>query len=536
MKVTKTQPIANEKKEEHTKSSSDTVRIVSKKKVDPASSFKGLFIDEKILKNMKEEGITNPTLVQKYAMPQALLGNDLLISAPTGMGKTISFLVPVITSILSTEEDSYRHRQGHKGDTHKKVIKALVITPTRELANQIHNDCKMLSKNVNIISIPAYGGAENKKEQSSSIKKGCDILIGTPGRITDFLNERIVNLDSVEILIFDEADRMLDMGFEPQIRKIHDELNPNKARQTMMFSATFPPLVQELAKEFFQNVPVEIQIGHGPLEKITQEIVYLDDNHNKNAQKEEKLLEVIEKYGYERGEPISSHASTGAFKKKDPYGPHLSLIWGKKKPEDKAPEQPIEQKPKIVIFLETRNECKAIYDFLCQHGIRCTAIHGDKSQSEREAALAEFKSGVYSILIATSVASRGIDIPGIVLVINYTMTKDINDYVHRIGRTGRAGKEGKAITFFTNHDSQIAGPLIETLKKANQPVPEFLEDIKAHKFNKVSKQNLFKKERQTHSTVHIGAAPPKPTPHSPVMENETFDKINTPGIPWNEDI
>jgi len=484
------------KTEKEIKIKEENVKIQTKEDVKGIESFKGLLINSTILKNMEAQNIVQPTLVQKYVIPLALYGNDLLICAPTGMGKTIAFLVPAINHLLCA---SKRQKSGY-GFRKQLLPKALILTPTRELAMQIHKDSENLSKGLDISSALAYGGGENRKNQVSAIKRGADILIGTPGRLQDFINEGVVNLENIEILIFDEADRMLDMGFEVQIRSLCKGLREDKHRQTMMFSATFPDSVQKIAKDFFQKQYSVVNIGHGPIENITQEIVYIDSAEMKNTKRKEKLISVLSEYGYVPGESLAHQMKERDWRADAQGPPEKKLTW-KKKMEPSEPKEKQEKteqvkidRPKIVIFVEKKVQCKDLMEFLLSKGIPSTSIHGDKEQAEREEALGLFKRCEAPVLVATSVAARGLDIPGIVLVVNYMMPSDMKEYIHRIGRTGRAGRQGRSITFFSKEDQQNAGQLVDILKKANQEVPTFLEEMAEEKGRGRGKSGFRRKD------------------------------------------
>ncbi|KAH9386690.1 ATP-dependent RNA helicase DDX3X [Nematocida major] len=469
--------------------------------LNPIQSFKGQLISAKILENMENMKIDTPTLVQKYVMPLALHGKDMLISAPTGMGKTISFLVPVLNTLvgaksLEKREKSSKYSQMYKGGHGKRTIKALILTPTRELALQIHSETELLSKGMSISAGCVYGGVY-RSDQKADIRRGLDLVIGTPGRILDFIKDATVNFDlsAVQMLVFDEADRMLDMGFEKQIREILQHLSPEMSRQTMMFSATFPAPVRALAKEFFQKVPVEVHVGHGLLEKIKQELVFVEEPDHYKQEKNEKLMSLLQEYGYTPSDPIEMAQSRNSMFGRGGGHSTPNLTWAHKKKdaepkkEIKEREQPEKKQHKIVIFVDQKVECNSLSQHLHRNGISCTSIHGDKSQQERESSLGDFKSGALPVLIATSVAARGLDIPGISLVVNYSMPSDINDYVHRIGRTGRAGRSGRAVTFIGRGSAHQAADLIEILEKAKQTVPAFLAEMLSFKGGRGGKGN-----------------------------------------------
>lgn len=431
--------------------------------VETSSTFKGQLIDSKILANMERRGILAPTLVQKYVLPLALRENDLLICAPTGMGKTVSFLVPALNHVISLRKSGEKKHTSHPS--------VLVLTPTRELALQIEEECSLLSKGLNSSCVSVYGGPENKKQQESRLRGGVSILIGTPGRVLDFLHaEKVLSLSQIEILVLDEADTMLEMGFAPQLNEIVKYLSPKRNRQTMMFSATFPEAVQAVSKQYFQKPPVEITVGHGPLEDITQEVVQTDDEtYGSILSRAPKLLSLLGEYGYRE---CSTPVPASPVPQRRSGTPRL--VWKKRNEGEKKEDEEKKRKPKIVVFVEKKTHAAALVDYLRRKGIECTGLSGDKSQPEREQALQDFKNGIFPILVATSIAARGLDIPGVLLVVNYFMPRDLKDYVHRIGRTGRAGKKGRSVTFFSRSDQPLACELASILKNANQAVPSFL--------------------------------------------------------------
>ncbi|KAI5185405.1 ATP-dependent RNA helicase DDX3X [Nematocida homosporus] len=481
----------------------------------PITQFKGLLIDRKILKNMDDKGIHLPTLVQKYVIPLALSQEDLLTCAPTGMGKTLAFLVPTVNSLSAG-----RSRRGH-GPT-RRAIRALILTPTRELAMQIFKDCQMLSEGLDIVSAMAYGGPENRRDQVSALRRGADVLIGTPGRLQDFLNDHVIDLSAVEILVFDEADRMLDMGFEKQIRMLLTGLG-HMSRQTMMFSATFPESVQQIAQDFFQRAHSEVHIGHGPLENITQELIYTEGPDLKCTFRNDRLLELLAGLGHQVGPrvvPVEIEREKPA-----------RLTW--KRPSPVVVTKPAAvtstrlDLPKVVIFVEKKMQCRDLTEFLHRKGIPCISIHGDKQQQEREAALQKFKSGEIPILVATSIVARGLDIPGIELVVNYMLPNDIKDYVHRIGRTGRAGKKGRSVTFISRDDQAQAGALVDILKKANQPVPGFLADLVAARSRPRVSNGSFKRREEK--------SEPQNVRETPRILPEALDKLED-NLSWENEI
>lgn len=448
------------------------VTVKSFAPIKPLDTFKGLMINERILNNMEKRKITVPTQVQMYALPLALKQTDLLVRAPTGMGKTLAFLIPALTSINTRFSSWGRMRKS-------KNPRVLILTPTRELAIQIYEDAKMLTADMDITPIVIYGGSGNMREQERMLKKGGDILIGTPGRLQDFISKGMVTFESIEVLIFDEADRMLDMGFEKQIRVLLELLPKEKKRQTMMFSATFPKSVQQMAKEFFQETPSEVYIGDGPRENIAQEVIQLDTSDANFSVRNAKLLQLLSELGYKQSSPIKQTSFVSSLSKVP------TLVWQRKgvpaaSEQKKAMEssESLKKNPKVIVFLEKKRQCADLLNFLHDKGIPCVSVHGDKTQEEREDAMRKFKTSEIPVMVATSVIGRGLDIPGIELVVNYTLPSDIKDYVHRIGRTGRAGNSGRSIIFISpSNNTHQVHQLVSILKKANQPVPEFLENF-----------------------------------------------------------
>jgi ATP-dependent RNA helicase DBP3 len=300
-----------------------------------------------------------------------------------------------------------------------------IVAPTRELAIQIHDTCSQLSSN--LMSVCLYGGVP-KDSQRRLLKKKVHFCIGTPGRLIDLINEGALQLDEVKYLVLDEADRMLDQGFERDIRSILSQTP--KERQTLMFSATWPEDVRKLASEFLRD-PVTIQIGSrdefSSNQNVTQIVEVLDDNRMKDG----RLRDLLKDY----------HSS---------------------------------RKNRILIFALYKKEAIRLESIVARWGYKVVGIHGDKSQEGRMDALSKFKSGAFPLMIATDVAARGLDIPDVEYVINNTFPLTIEDYIHRIGRTGRAGKTGIAHTFFTSFDKTHSGGLINVLKSSNQNVPDDL--------------------------------------------------------------
>ena len=364
----------------------------------------------------------SPTPIQAASWPFLLFGRDVIGVAETGSGKTLAFGIPLIRQVLATSHEK----------TSGSPLKAVVVSPTRELAMQIHEQLEALASRKSIRTVCIYGGVP-KEDQRKALKKA-SIAVATPGRLNDLIQEGFADLTGVNYLVLDEADRMLDKGFEDEIRKIISSSNPS-SRQTLMFTATWPPSVRDLASTFMRN-PVHISIGienpTGELranKSITQIVEVVDP-----MQKQNRLMELLRKHQGKKGQKVD----------------------------------------RVLIFALYKKEAARIESFLRSRGFSVAAIHGDMSQPARTASLDGFKTGKCPLLVATDVAARGLDIPEVELVVNLTYPLTTEDYVHRIGRTGRAGKTGKAITLFTEHDKAQAGGLVNVLKGAGQTVPEEL--------------------------------------------------------------
>ncbi|KAK9829169.1 hypothetical protein WJX72_004284 [[Myrmecia] bisecta] len=387
----------------------------------PIAAFSEADLPEAVMANVKRCKYNKPTPVQKYAIPIGLAGRDLMACAQTGSGKTAAFCFPMISKLL--KEDYKPQKAGAYGS--KATPVALIVSPTRELTCQIYDEARKFAYQTGIRPVVAYGGAP-VVDQVRELERGCDILVATPGRLNDFVERGRVRLRDIKFLVLDEADRMLDMGFEPQIRKLIEEsdLPATGHRQTLMFSATFPKEIQQLAADFLHDY-VFLSIGRvgSSTDLIMQHVEQVAEH-----EKREVLVSLI-------------HAIEG-----------LTLV-----------------------FVTTKRDADMLEDHLRENGYPATTIHGDRSQAERDQAMRNFRSGKTPILVATDVAARGLDIPHVTHVINYEMPQSIDDYVHRIGRTGRAGKRGLATAFYTDgRDDGIAHGLRELLQETNQEVPDWL--------------------------------------------------------------
>lgn len=364
-----------------------------------------------------------PTPIQAASWPFTLSGRDVVGVAETGSGKTMAFALPCVEAVSAMPG---------------KATKAVVVSPTRELAMQTHEQLSGLAALVGLKCVCLYGGS-SKDDQRALMHRGKDIIVATPGRLKDFMSDGTVDLSGAKFVVLDEADRMLDKGFEEDIKMILGECPPREKRQTLMFTATWPYSVQSLASSFMVE-PVKIAIGSGGKET---------ENGSVELQANTRIAQTVEVV-----EPHDKEFRLMQILKEHQHG-------------DKKNDR-------ILVFCLYKKEATRIEAMLARKGIRVCGIHGDLRQEQRTKSLEAFKSGQTPVLVATDVAARGLDIPEVKLVVNVTFPLTIEDYVHRIGRTGRAGKTGKAITMFTAQDKPHSGSLVNILKGANQPVPDEL--------------------------------------------------------------
>lgn len=344
-------------------------------------SFDSLGLSAPLLKAISKKGYTKPSTIQQKAIPLVIEGRDVLASAQTGTGKTAGFTLPILQILSQTKQ------------LHRRPIRALVLTPTRELAAQIYENVREYSEFIDFRSAVIFGGV-NQNPQIRAIKGGLDLLVATPGRLLDLHNQGEISLANIEILVLDEADRMLDMGFLHDIKRIM-ALLPSK-RQNLLFSATFSKDIKKLANTILHNpVLVEAEPENTTAEKVNQRGYKVD-----RGRKTELVIKLI---------------SEGDWKQ-------------------------------VLIFTRTKHGANKLSEKLVKKGISSSAIHGNKTQNARTKALADFKSGKARVLVATDIAARGLDIPLLPHVINYELPNIAEDYVHRIGRTGRAGASGEAIS------------------------------------------------------------------------------------------
>ena len=357
--------------------------------------FEDLSIDPRCLKILTSQKILEPTPVQEKAIPVALEGRDVLAIAQTGTGKTLAFGLPSLTRLA---------------DSKSKHCQMLVLTPTRELAVQVHSVLETMGRTMGLYSTCVYGGVSIER-QAQQLRSGCAIIVATPGRLLDHINRGNVRFNDLKIFTLDEADRMLDMGFMPDIERIMSKLP--KERQTLMFSATFPPNISKLATNL-QHDPVRIEIGVAstPADRVEQSIYTVA-----HRDKQSLLIQILKDLD---------------------VGPTL-------------------------VFLRTKMRTERVGKALEKEGFKAQAIHGDRSQNQRQRAIDSFRKGKCDILVATDVAARGLDVDGITQVINYDLPYTTDDYIHRIGRTARANAKGDAISFVSPEDGSILGTLEKDL-------------------------------------------------------------------------
>ncbi len=347
------------------------------------SDFEMMDLPPKLVARLNELGIKDPTPIQKQAIPYALNGRDVLGLAQTGTGKTAAFGVPLVAQMLA-----------HPQKPAPRTVRALVLAPTRELAQQIMQNLKGFCERTPLRTQMVVGG-QNINPQVKRLERGVDILVATPGRLLDLMDRRAVRLDETTFLVLDEADQMLDMGFIHDLRKISAVLP--KERQTMLFSATMPKLMNEIANSYLRSpIRVEVAPPGKAADKVTQEVHFIA--------KSEKTALLIELLAKHRGE-------------------------------------------RALVFGRTKHGAERLMKALANAGYEAASIHGNKSQGQRDRALAGFKSGEITVLVATDVAARGLDIPDVKFVYNFELPNVPDSYVHRIGRTARAGKDGTAIAF-----------------------------------------------------------------------------------------
>ncbi|XP_008063984.1 probable ATP-dependent RNA helicase DDX4 isoform X2 [Carlito syrichta] len=452
----------------------DTILVeVSGQDPPPAIlTFEEANLCQTLNKNIAKAGYTKLTPVQKYSIPIILAGRDLMACAQTGSGKTAAFLLPILAHMMRDGITASRFKELQEPE-------CIIVAPTRELINQIYLEARKFSFGTCVRAVVLYGGTQ-LGYSIRQIVQGCNILCATPGRLMDIIGKEKIGLSKVKYLVLDEADRMLDMGFGPEMKKlIYCPGMPSKEqRQTLMFSATFPEEIQRLAAEFLKLNYLFVAVGQvgGACRDVQQTVVQVGQ-----YSKREKLVDILRNTGDER----------------------------------------------TMVFVETKKKADFIATFLCQEKISTTSIHGDREQKEREQALGDFRCGKCPVLVATSVAARGLDIENVQHVINFDLPSAIDEYVHRIGRTGRCGNTGSAISFFDpESDNHLAQPLVKVLSDAQQDVPAWLEEIAfstcAPGFSGSTRGNVFasvdtRKGKSTLNTVGFSSQAPNP------VDDESWD-------------
>ncbi len=364
-------------------------------------SFAATGISERLEQGIKKIGYKTPTEIQSQAIPQAIEGQDIIGCAQTGTGKTAAFVLPTL------------HRLSQANNRPKgKAVRALVLTPTRELAVQIEKSIQTYGHYLRLRSLAVYGGADIKK-QIGALRGGVDLVVATPGRLMDHMERRTIDLKKVEILVLDEADRMLDMGFIHDVRRIIRDVP--KQRQTLLFSATISKAVKALGKDI-QKSPKMVQAGpvNNPVKTINQCAYKIE-----HGMKQDFLLHLLKTTSMES----------------------------------------------VLVFLRTKRRADRLQRRLARENVPAVAMHSDRSQSQRQKALAGFKKGRFSVMVATDIAARGIDVTGISHVINYDLPRAAEDYVHRIGRTGRAEADGDAIAFVTEDEKNMLAKIERFIKR-----------------------------------------------------------------------
>jgi ATP-dependent RNA helicase RhlE len=410
-------------------------------------SFKDLGLKDALLRAIKEKGYTTPSPIQEKAIPHILAGKDVLASAQTGTGKTAGFTLPVIQYLSETKHPKYR------------PIRALILTPTRELAAQVYDNVKEYSSYLNIKSTVIFGGVK-AASQIATLKKGVDILVATPGRLLDLHNQKVISFKRVDVFILDEADRMLDMGFVRDINKIISYM-PTK-RQNLLFSATFSKEIKQLAQNLLKNpVMVEAEPENSTAEMVNQKVYRVN--------KKQKTIII-----------------TNLIKEGN---------WNQ-----------------VLVFMRTKHGANKLTKKLLQSGVSAAAIHGNKSQGARTKALENFKSNAVRVLVATDIAARGLDIPLLPHVVNYELPNVPEDYVHRIGRTGRAGASGQAISLVCSEETEylkeiekllgtrLADEIIEGFEPTDNTPPKRAASQSKGAFKRSSSKKSHRKKNSQRSS------------------------------------
>ncbi|MEH7074874.1 DEAD/DEAH box helicase [Neobacillus drentensis] len=357
------------------------------------SDFVSLGISEAIVGKLRSQGIAKPTPIQEKSIPLVLSSHDIIAQAQTGTGKTFAFILPILEKITHEVED----------------VQALIVTPTRELALQITDEIEKLIADIAGVNVLAVYGGQDVDKQLKKLKRGMQIVVGTPGRLLDHIRRETIRLSEISFLVLDEADQMLHIGFLNEVEDIIRETPAS--RQTMLFSATMPPEIRKLAKKHMHEPEyIQVEKTQGPAENVKQIAI-----HTTDRAKQATLFQLVET-----------------------YRPFLA-----------------------VIFCRTKRRVSKLFDALKVNGFSCDELHGDLSQAKRERVMKRFREAEIQLLVATDVAARGLDVEGVTHVFNYDIPEDADSYVHRIGRTGRAGMTGLAVTFYSSADM----PMLDTIEQ-----------------------------------------------------------------------
>lgn len=432
----------------------------------PAVRFEDFGLSADILRALADQGYVHPTPIQAEAIPIVLQGRDVMGAAQTGTGKTAGFSLPIIQLLLAQANTS--------ASPARHPVRALILTPTRELADQVADNVKAYSRHTPLRSCVVFGGMD-MAPQTAALRAGVEIVIATPGRLLDHVQQKTLNLSQTQILVMDEADRMLDMGFLPDLQRIINLLP--KQRQNLMFSATFSGEIKKLANSFLKNpVMIEVARSNATADNVTQVVYKVEEDAKRDAV---------------------------AF-----------LIRGR-------------QLKQVLVFSNTKIGASRLARQLEQEGVNATAIHGDKSQAERMAALEAFKNGTIDVLVATDVAARGLDIAELPCVINFDLPYNAEDYVHRIGRTGRAGASGDAISLYSDKDERLLVDIEKMIKHKFVPaqLAGFVPSARGERGGERGERRAPRREERPSrdSSAPQRSAPSGRSAYSPAPRKEKID-------------
>lgn len=439
----------------------------------PPARFDTLPLDPKLLRAVADQGYLTMTPIQAKAIPIVLEGRDVMGAAQTGTGKTAAFSIPLLQKMLKHENSS--------ASPARHPVRALVLAPTRELADQVAQNVKAYAKHSNLRSAVVFGGID-MKPQTLELKAGVEILIATPGRLLDHIEAKNAVLNQVEYVVLDEADRMLDIGFLPDLQRILSYLP--KQRQTLLFSATFSPEIKRLANSYLQDpILVEVARPNATASTVEQRFFSVADEDKRRA-----VLQLLKERGITQS----------------------------------------------LVFVNSKLGAARLARSFERDGMRTSALHGDKSQDERLKALAAFKAGEVDLLVATDVAARGLDIADLPAVFNFDVPFNAEDYVHRIGRTGRAGASGLAITLVTRNDARLIGDIEKLIKKKIELDPIELDDDRPRRRAPRDDEQGARAERSSSTSSY--AAPsssrryePRQAPRDPFFD-KPYEPAPTEGL------